>query len=266
MKLRTHSRTNSRRGFTLLELSIAVTILAILAAAAVPVTATVLDYRLRKSTRDELSQISEASGEYFRDTLAFPTAVDQLLRDPNGGHAATVPSNPSVSASSRVQGWSGPYLASISVDSNSKLDDWEVDAWSRPYKFSRVGDVLTISSAGEDAVFGSTDDLSIELEVTWIRREVTLEVLRVINQAIVLYNGQYQMTAPLPANYSSVYSTLVGKGLLPASSDYQTDAWGDPFVEDPIGRTPVVRVQSLRILDAAGPSGSSTSSATHAKR
>jgi prepilin-type N-terminal cleavage/methylation domain-containing protein len=258
MNPRIRSHRNSRRGISLLEMAIAVTILAILAAAAVPVTTTVLGYHMRKAKRDELSEISQACGEYFRDTLSFPTSVDQLLRDPNGGRSASATSNPSSAETMRVPGWAGPYLLSSSVDPISKLDAWEVDAWSRSYKISRSGDVLTIASAGDDAIFGSTDDLSIELDVTWIRRDVTLEFLRVINQAIVIYNGQYQMTAPLPANYAGVYSTLVNKGLLPASSGYQADAWGDPFVEDPIGRTPVVRVQSLHVI--AGAPASSTGS------
>ncbi|MCC6406660.1 MAG: prepilin-type N-terminal cleavage/methylation domain-containing protein [Planctomycetes bacterium] len=219
----------SRSAFTLLELVIAVTIMAILAAAAVPAVSTVLGYQMRKSTREELSVLSQACGEYFRDTSTFPTSLAALSVDPT------------------VAGWAGPYLPGELIDPISGLSSYEVDAWSRSYRLTTSGDVLTTASAGDDAVFGSDDDISIELNVTWIRREVTLERLKVINQAIVLYNGVYQITQPLSANYASIYSTLVTNGFLPASTDFQVDAWGDAFVPDPVGVTPVVRVGSSNL-------------------
>lgn len=236
----THGRRATSAGFTLLEMIIAVTIMAVLAAAAIPVTSTVVAYHMRKATRAELSVLSEACGEYFRDTGRLPATIADLI-DPLPGNAPPA----------RAAGWAGPYLPGETVDPISQLSGYEVDAWSRAYVLRANGDLLALQSAGDDAVPGNEDDLTIELNVTWIRREETLERLRVVNQAIVLYNGQYQLTNPLPADYTAINQKLVSKGFLPSSTDYLTDAWGDAFVEDPRGSVPVVRVQSTHVGDTA---------------
>lgn len=219
----------SRRGFTLLELIVAVAIMAILAGAAIPVTVKVLTYKARQATRDELALLGSAAAECFRDTNVLPGAIADLIVDPG------------------TTGWSGPYLPGVVTDQLSGQTGYLVDAWSRAYRYSTSGDTITLSSDAEDAAFGSPDDLVLDVDVTWIRREKTLEQLRVINQAIVLYNGQYQTTDPLPANWTLALDKLVLRGALPSTNGLQSDAWGSAFVEAPAGSAPVVRVTSPNV-------------------
>ncbi|HVS19976.1 MAG TPA: prepilin-type N-terminal cleavage/methylation domain-containing protein, partial [Planctomycetota bacterium] len=186
----------SSHGFTLLELIVAVAILAILAGAAIPVTAKVLTHKARQATRDELSQLGQAASECFRDTGVLPAGIADLIVDPG------------------LAGWSGPYLPGVVTDQLSGASGYQVDAWSRPYDYATSGDTITLTSAAEDADFGSADDLVLEIDVTWIRREKTLEQLRVLNQAIVLYNGQYQSSDPLPANWTLALNKLATRGFL----------------------------------------------------
>lgn len=241
--MRTHHRhARTRCAFTLLELIVAVAIMAILAGAAIPVTAKVLTYRARQATREELALLGEAAAEHFRDTNALPADIADLIVD--SGRA----------------GWSGPYLPGVVTDQLSGQPGYLVDAWSRDYRYATLGDTLTLSSAAEDANFGSADDLSLDVDVTWIRREKTLEQLRVLNQAVVLYNGQYQTSDPLPANWTMALGKLVARGFLPSSSGYQNDAWGSAFVEDPAGAQPVVRVISPNVSSAGAAGGGGSGS------
>jgi prepilin-type N-terminal cleavage/methylation domain-containing protein len=223
------SRPTSRLAFTLLELIVAVAILAILAGAAVPVTAKVLTYKARQATRDELALLGEAASQCFRDTNILPGGIDDLLVDPG------------------TAGWSGPYLPGVVSDQLSGQSGYVVDAWSRAYRYSISGNAIRLASDGEDAQPGSTDDLELDVDVTWIRRERTLDQLRILNQAILLYNGLYQTTDPLPANWALALNKLVLRGLLPTTSGYLTDAWGSTFVETPAGSAPVVRVTSPNV-------------------
>ena len=231
-----------RRGFTLIEMIVAIAILVVLVGAAVPVTSKVLSYKARKATREELEILSQASADFFRDTRRLPADLSELLVDPGDA------------------GWSGPYLPGVVTDQITGLTGYQVDAWSRAYQLSANGDVLEIKSAGEDAQFGTSEDMKIDLNVTWIRREETLDQLKTINQAITLYNGMYQASDPLPANWTNALAKLVSKGLLPSTQGYATDAWGTPFLEEPQGKTPVVQVQSTNVSAAAGAGGAGVGS------
>lgn len=233
----------SRAGVSLFEVLITLAVLVILAAAAIPVTSTVLAYRWRQATRDELSVLAEACGEYFRDTGAFPETPADLERPPiDDGDDAP------------VANWDGPYVALTGPRRPSGRSDAELDAWSRPYLLGARGDRLMLASGGADGVFGNEDDLSLELDVGWIRREETLARQTAINLAIVRYNGEHQFTAPLPPDFGALREMLVETGYLTGSSRFESDGWGAPFVEDPPGRTPVVRVRSKNLEAAPAPS------------
>ncbi|MCC7015120.1 MAG: prepilin-type N-terminal cleavage/methylation domain-containing protein [Planctomycetes bacterium] len=221
----------ARRGFTLIEMIVAIAIMAVLVGAAVPVTSKILAYKAKKATREELQVLADACAELFRDSGVLPDSVADLLAD------------------SGVSGWSGPYLPGVVTDAVSGLSGYEVDAWSRPYQLDATADVLSITSSGGNATFGDTDDLEIALDVTWIRRQQTLDELKLINQAVQLYNGLYLTTDPLDSDWSSALDQLVLRGMLPTKAEYLNDAWGVPYVSDPQGLTPVVRIQSTSVND-----------------
>jgi hypothetical protein len=144
-------------------------------------------------------------------------------------------------------GWAGPYLPGVVTDQITQLTGYQVDAWSRQYKLQVNGDVLTITSAGEDAAFGDPQDISIQLNVAWIRREKTLDTLKLINQAIALYNGQYQATVPLSTSWSAALDQLIAKSFLPQRIGFEFDGWAKAFVADPVGKSPLVRVTSTAL-------------------
>lgn len=217
-----------RRAFTLLEIIVVVAILSLMAGAAVPVANKMLQSQLRKATRAELERLGDAALEYFRDTNNAPRAISDFEVDPHRPDA---------------KGWSGPYLSGAVPDPRTGRSNYEVDAWSRDYVLER-GARLSIGSLGPDGLPGGVDDIAITVDFTPIRRERTLDRLRIINQAVFLYNGQFQTTAPLPADYAAALSLLVRRGLLPEGAEYRKDAWGVELVADPEGRAPLVRVKS----------------------
>ncbi|MFT7669175.1 MAG: general secretion pathway protein G [Planctomycetota bacterium] len=226
MKLTTRSTKNCRAGFTLLEMIIVVSIMAIVAGAAIPLASAALKSKARRATVTELQGLQEAAEEYFRDTDALPTSVASMEQNPV------------------ITGWTGPYLAAFSLDRNSGLSQYAVDAWSQPYKFKVNGSLLTITSAGVGGAFGDGNDHEIILDVTRIRREKSLETLKIVNQAIQLYNAAWLSTDPLPASYPNLLSKLVARGYLPSTAPFSVDGWGSALVVDPPLLTPAVMVTS----------------------
>ncbi len=231
-----NARSQSNSGFTLLEMIVCVAIMAIVVGAAVPVTSKVLSYKARNATREELEYLSGACADYFQDVGSFPASLEALIVQPS----------PKIAPS-----WAGPYLPGVVTDKITNKPGYLVDAWSRAYTLKATGDVLRIRSLGEDATADSDDDIWIELDVTWIRREKTLERRDTLNRAIGLYNPLYMNTDPLPVNFTTARKKLVAAKLLPDDAVYATDAWGDAFVVDPAGKLPVVRVESIHLNGVA---------------
>lgn len=236
MKLR-----GPRSGFTLLEIVVVVAIIAMLAGAAIPLASKMMQSQARKATKSEIEALGETALEYFRDTGAVPGSVAALLTNPG------------------TTGWAGPYLAGTVRDTISGLAGYEVDAWSRAYVIT-AGTTWTVASRGPDGITGNADDVSLTVDFTPVKRELTLDRLRTINNAITLYNQAYGATSPLPANYTTILDRLVTNGYLPTRTGYSADAWGSAYVPDPTGATPVVRVTSPNIGTTGSGSGSSGSS------
>lgn len=223
----TRANATRRAGFTLLEIVVAVSILAILAGAAVPIAARALTSSARKATSDELVVLSRAALEYFRDVGKAPTKLAQL-------------------EASTATGWAGPYLPGAMSDPVAGKSGYLSDAWSRAYTLVSNG-TLTITSRAQDGELGTEDDLSIEVDFTPIRREETLAELAVLNQAIRLYNGVHQASDPLPVTWKTALAKIVAKGFLPSSTDHRTDAWGDAYVAKPAGLAPLVEIRSTHL-------------------
>ncbi|MEM7307222.1 MAG: type II secretion system protein GspG [Planctomycetota bacterium] len=233
MKPRSAHQEAGRQAFTLLEIIIAVSILAVLAGVAVPLVGKAFESKAKSVTSNELDELSESVGMYFFDVGAFPAEIDDLWIEPNG-----------------ATGWTGPYISSSSTDPLSGKSDWTVDAWSRDYVLYADGDVLTITSTGGDASVGTADDLSVEVDVTHIRRDKTYAALAIINQAVQLYNAANLPTSPLPTSYTMLVEELVDDGLLPATDGFEVDGWGDAYTPVPAGQSPVVLIGSTNLGDA----------------
>lgn len=235
-KLHRLTRT-SRQGFSLIEVVLAVSIMSVIAGVTLPVTLTVLDRAYSTATKEELQNLADASSRMFEDTRTLPLSVEDLLIDQG------------------TPGWSGPYLPGSFSDGISGLGGYEVDGWSNSYALGVSGTALTLTSPGSDGDLGSDDDIILTMDATQILRAQTLENLAVINSAVQSYNALNLAEAPLPANFGSIRSTLTGGGFLPDSALYEVDAWGDSYVEDPLGSTPVVRVRSVNVAANSAGSG-----------
>jgi hypothetical protein len=147
-----------------------------------------------------------------------------------------------------LAGWTGPYVQTTGRDLRTGGNAVELDGWSFPYALTRSGpSVLELTSPGADGVVGHLDDHTVRVDVTRIRRAVTLERLATINQAITLYNADFHTSDPLPGSWPLVLSKLVARGFLPAAAPFENDGWDRPFVPDPPARLPVVRVASAAL-------------------
>jgi prepilin-type N-terminal cleavage/methylation domain-containing protein len=229
--MHTRSTDSPRRaGFTLVELVICVAVLALLAGAAVPAVAGFLNSRARTTTNAELDVLGAATLEYFRDVRALPTSLAAF------------------ETGTGIANWSGPYVTSSATDSVSGLPSAQVDGWSQPYTLTATSSSrITLKSAGADRTIGTSDDIALIVDVVPVRRELTLERLRTINQAVRAYNAQYLVSSPLSSTWSTAFTRLVTTGYLPNDPNLASDGWGSAFVADPAGQAPVVRFKSSQV-------------------
>lgn len=223
-----------RAGFTLVEMIIVMTIIAVLAGVALPAVGAAVDRAARDATRDEMRGVEEAVRGYFLDTLALPANANALMLDPG------------------VAGWSGPYLTGGIQTAGAAANEFDLDGWQVPYQLTIAGDLWTLRSAGADRAQGTNDDIVMAVDVTRERRQLTTDRLEVINQAIRLYNDDWlsppppQAPDPLSSSWPSALGQLVTRGYLPNATEYATDGWGDDFVR--IGASgPVVQVRSVNV-------------------
>ncbi len=231
--------TRTARGFTLMELLVVMGILTILMGTALPMVTRGMKREKIEKTRAELLQIEPAIRAYFEDVEAFPPTFDDLLENSAG-----------------VAGWTGPY-ANVLISSHGDGADvgLEKDAWGENYIVKILGPSrIEIRSGGSDGSDTRTDDIIQYVDVTPVRRAWTLTELAIINDAISAYNATHLPDAPLPTNYASLLAKLEGGGYLPGGTTrFEADGWGEVYVADPVGSTPVVAVTSTSLGGATSP-------------
>ncbi len=221
-------KQHTRSGFTLIELVIAMAVMAMLAGAIVPAVGATMRSAARRSTLTELDLLGDAVIDFYRDTRQFPS--DPLDLE----NAATA-------------GWAGPYLRGTLEDPWSGQSGYAIDGFGNAYTFSASGLALTMTSDGPDRANGTTDDIALTVNVTPLLRDLTLDELAVLNTAVERYNATYLGTDPLSGTWSAALSRLVATGYLPAGSGYATDEWGDAYTGDPPGATPLTAVLSPNV-------------------
>jgi len=220
----------SGKGFTYVELVIVLSILTIMTALTVPVVSKEITKQKTKNQTRDINLVGEAVEVFFDDNLAFPAGMADLLTN-SGSYSQ----------------WAGPYYdtgpGAALFGGDPSPDD---DAWGNQYVFTTLStSALRVASRGADQQAGTTDDIVITVDVTFIRRRTTVEELEAINEAVLAYNEVHLPGTSLPTNWSSALSILISKGYLqPEGGAYATDGWGNAYEPFPAGTTPVVRIRS----------------------
>jgi prepilin-type N-terminal cleavage/methylation domain-containing protein len=158
------------RAFTLLEMVVVITIIAIIAGSLVPVITRPYITERRLETINEMGAIEEAiigrpeygDPGYLGTVGGLPkwqnssaTDIQALVTAPNNVHAVTT--QPSAGPQIGVPfGWNGPYI-------KSEFEDPTIDAWGTPYVINtnvsgHDQTTWNIQSAGPDRVLGTGDD------------------------------------------------------------------------------------------------------------
>jgi general secretion pathway protein G len=140
MKTQTLStfKLRKKRGFTLVEILLVVTIIGILAALVIPkIVGRGDDARRNAALSDIKGGIKTTLGMYEVDTGSYPKSLDDLVAQP-----------------ADVKGWKGPYFDPPAVP---------VDPWGHPYVYVYPGRHNTtgydLYSMGADAQDGTQDDI-----------------------------------------------------------------------------------------------------------
>lgn len=127
------SKTNSRAGFTLVEILLVVAILGILAGVAVVSLKGRTKTASITATRTSIQAIGTAIDTYEVDNGIYPASLQSLLTKGNESN------------------WNGPYM---------KDGRMPKDAWGNDFSYSVQGDSCKLISAGPDGQMGSADDIT----------------------------------------------------------------------------------------------------------
>lgn len=124
-------------GFTLLELLVALGIIALVAAIAYPQVTRYLGSARTETARAQMSALSTALELYALDNGGYPTqqvGLSALVTRPSGANR-----------------WNGPYL---------KGAQGLIDPWGQPYRYIRTGNGSTfeLSTMGRDKASGGTGE------------------------------------------------------------------------------------------------------------
>lgn len=140
-------------GFSLIEMIIAIAILAILSAVAVPVVYKSIDAERHQATYKEMDAIvaailgnpAEGNYGYLGDMGGLPASLTDLNTNPGSTtHSAGTNGVP--------MGWNGPYL-----NMGTDPTDYLYDAWRIQYSYNNV--TGRISSGGLNGILGDSDDI-----------------------------------------------------------------------------------------------------------
>jgi type II secretory pathway pseudopilin PulG len=142
-------------GFTLIEITVILAVLAILAVAITPMILQQLVEAKVEATRQEAKALHEAmlgradapgASGFFGDMGRWPAAFEELLRPAPGTPLFTTATFRNVG-----MGWKGPY-----INAGASAGEVLTDAFGRPYRGASTGQVR---SAGPDGLFDTPDDI-----------------------------------------------------------------------------------------------------------
>lgn len=133
--------TSGRRGMTLMEVLIAIAILAIIAAVVIPTSAGQLRQGHSAALANQLTNLRQAIANYRENVGAYPASLAQLTTQPVAGDDDACGANLS---NAELNAWRGPYVNQNIVAAMP------------------VGNALISTALIRTTVSGTTGDLQIE--------------------------------------------------------------------------------------------------------
>ncbi|PID79492.1 hypothetical protein CSB20_10125 [bacterium DOLZORAL124_64_63] len=222
----------NRQGFTLIEIVIAVAIVAIMAGTIAPLAFKEMISAREDATDRELAGLNKGLINFYEDTGRFPSETEglgALLEDPG------------------VMGWGGPYLGG---GKGNQLHELTHDAFNEAYTYDLSPDV---NSPGADALVasgganhrldmgglngrwqldGDGDDLITLISVGQINRDKVLECRQEIQTLAAALTAYYEDNMAFPANIQTLADQYLDRGL---NNDAFTDPWHTTYLLSQVG-------------------------------
>jgi general secretion pathway protein G len=135
------ARRHGERGFTLVEIIVVITIIALIMTLVGPRVLNYLTESKVKAAKIQIESLASALDLYFLDTGQYPSNAEGL--------------NALVQRTGSSSGWSGPYLRGTVVPN---------DPWGRPYVYRAPGsqssyDIISYGSDGQEGGSGVAADI-----------------------------------------------------------------------------------------------------------
>jgi general secretion pathway protein G len=139
---RSRSRANRQRGFTLVEMLVVITIIALIMSLVGPRVLNYLSESKVKAAKIQIQSFSSALDLLFLDTGRYPSSAEGL--------------NVLVKPASGMPAWNGPYLKGGSVPN---------DPWGKPYVYRSPGqrskyEIISYGADGQEGGTGTAADIS----------------------------------------------------------------------------------------------------------
>lgn len=219
-------RLQTARGFSMIEIVVAIAVISILASIAAPVA---MRFEMRAqvaAATEEIQSIETALLASFEDQQAFPKTLDALEDE---------------------------GLLSGGLSGSESI----LDPWGNAYTMDVSGITAQIASAGPDREGGTTDDLVLDVNAKLVARRLTLDEMETIHVALRNFEAArlIEKFENLPPRWSSTKAgtgslELLSKlGFLPDDARFETDAWGSAYEFD---GTPSDRVTSPGLSGTGG--------------
>jgi general secretion pathway protein G len=204
MKVARRPRLRDRRGFTLLEVVVVLSVLAILAAVVTPSFVQEIGQTRIDATREETRVLHEAmvgpsTGEtrfgFVGDIGRLPNSFQELAQQ------SGLPAYTTSTVRSVGMGWRGPY-----VNTGTSATDYLNDSFGRAYTGAPSGQVR---SAGPDGVANNADDIVYPPLAPTVVGSVTVTVKRIQGGKTIVDPAGYRVDLYYASNgaQSSVSDT-----------------------------------------------------------
>ncbi|MBU2501608.1 type II secretion system protein GspG, partial [bacterium] len=229
-------RRRRRDGFTLIEIIIAVAIVAIMAGAIAPLAFREFVRMREEETARELALIETGLLEFLEDTGRFPSEVEGL---------AALVADPGAS------GWSGPYFGAVESDPASEVT---TDSFGNPYLYDHSPATqppgaadLVVASGGADhtvtsgsvggtwTVGGAGDDLLQLVAAGPITRDKIVAGRQEMELIAAACGRYYEDHLGFPAGSGDLSADYLDQGI---SGGAFIDPWNRPYVLNDDGNIP----------------------------